>query len=54
MRCTSTALVDWRVVFRLTAGPKREHRVMDPANRIQPAGGLPAFTVITSLTPIQR
>jgi hypothetical protein len=24
------------------------------ANRVQPAGGLPAFTVITTPTPIQR
>jgi hypothetical protein len=23
-------------------------------NRIQPAGGLPAFTVITTSTPVQR
>jgi len=51
MRRTSAALVDWRVVFRSTAGPKREHRVMDPPNRIQSADGLPAFTVITTPAP---
>jgi hypothetical protein len=54
VRRTSAALVDWRVVCRLTARPEREHRIMDPASRIQPASGLPAFTVITTPAPIQR
>jgi hypothetical protein len=42
------------VLFPFDGGHKREHRVMGPATRIQPASGLPAFTVITTPAPIQR